>query len=165
MDYSIVYLPPGQSDPLQGTTGVVAPAMGSIQIQEGQTSLQFNVPLMSDAFLEEGSAFYVVLDNTTLVGGSKWDKKQRNWPLYQCWLAVLKARSDVWIYLAALLILLILFFVGTPLIPAVNSPSLGDRVMAVVMVPPTALNGIIGFALESLQVSSSIQCTRKVECS
>ena len=71
VDYSIVYLPLGRSDPSQGTTGVVAPAMGSIQIPEGQMSLQFNVPLMSDAFLEEGSAFYVTLDNTTLVGGGK----------------------------------------------------------------------------------------------
>lgn len=71
VDYSIVYLPPGFSDPLQGSTGVVAPAMGSVQIPDGQSSLQFSVPLMSDAFLEEGSSFYVRLDNTTLVGGGE----------------------------------------------------------------------------------------------
>ena len=71
VDYSIVYLPPGVSDPLQGSTGVVAPAMGSVQIQDGQSSWRFSVPLMSDAFLEEGSSFYVQLDNTTLVGGGE----------------------------------------------------------------------------------------------
>ena len=71
VDYSIVYLPPGVSDPLQGSTGVVAPAMGSVQIQDGQSSLQFSVPLVSDAFLEEGSAFFVRIDNTSLVGGGK----------------------------------------------------------------------------------------------
>ena len=71
VDYYIVYLPPGVSDPLLGTTGVVAPAMGSVQIPEGQSSLQFNVPLMSDAFLEEDSAFYVFLVNTTLVSGGE----------------------------------------------------------------------------------------------
>ena len=71
VDYSIIYLPPGVSDPLQGSTGVVAPAMGSIQIQDGQSSVQFSVPLMSDAFLEEGSSFFVQLDNTTLIGGGE----------------------------------------------------------------------------------------------
>ena len=71
VDYSIFYLPPGVSDPLQGSAGVVAPAMGSVQMQDGLSSLQFNVPLMSDAFLEEGSSFFVQLDNTTLVGGSE----------------------------------------------------------------------------------------------
>ena len=71
VDYDIVYLPPGVSDPLLGTTGVVAPVMGSVQIPEGQSSLQFNVPLMSDAFLEEGSAFYASLINTTLVGAGE----------------------------------------------------------------------------------------------
>ena len=71
VDYSIVYLPPGVTDPQLGSSGVVAPAMGSIQIQEGQSSLQFNVRLMSGAFLEEGSSFYVTLDNTTLVGGGE----------------------------------------------------------------------------------------------
>lgn len=45
-----------------------------------------------------------------------------------------------------------LILLATPLIPAVNSPSLGDRTQAVIVVPSTALNGIISFALESLQV-------------
>ena len=71
VDYDIVYLPPGVLDPFLGTTGVVAPAMGSVQIPEGQSSLQFNVPLMSDAFLEEGSAFYASLVNATLVGAGE----------------------------------------------------------------------------------------------
>lgn len=47
---------------------------------------------------------------------------------------------------------LMVFFSATPLIPAVNSPSLGDRTQAFIAVPSTALNGIISFALESLQV-------------
>ena len=71
VDYDIVYLAPGVLDPLLGTTGVVAPAMGSVQIPEGQSSLQFNIPLMSDAFLEEDSAFYASLVNATLVGGGE----------------------------------------------------------------------------------------------
>ena len=71
VDYSIVYLPPGVSDPLQGSMGVVAPAMGSVQMQDGQSLLQFSVPLMGNAFLEEGSSFFIRLNNTTLVGGSK----------------------------------------------------------------------------------------------
>lgn len=71
VDYSIVYLPPGVSDPLLGSSGIVVPAVGSVQIQDSQSSLQFNVPLMSGAFLEEGSSFYVTLDNTTLVGGGE----------------------------------------------------------------------------------------------
>lgn len=71
VDYSVVYLPPGVSDPLQGSVGDVAPAMGSIQLQDSQSLLQFSVPLLSGAFLEEGSAFYISLDNTTLVGGGE----------------------------------------------------------------------------------------------
>lgn len=71
VDYGIVYLPPGVSDPQQGTAGVVVPAMGSVQMRDGQSSLQFNVPLMSGAFLESGSAFYITLDNVTLVGGGE----------------------------------------------------------------------------------------------
>lgn len=71
VDYQIVYLPPGVSDPLLGTMGTVAPAMGSIQIPEGQSLLRFNIALMSDAFLEEGSSFFIELVNTTLVGGGK----------------------------------------------------------------------------------------------
>ena len=47
---------------------------------------------------------------------------------------------------------------ATPLIPPTNSPSLGDRVTATVMVPSTALNGIIGFSVESLQVSNVHTC-------
>ena len=43
---------------------------------------------------------------------------------------------------------------ATPLIPAVNSPNVGDRRQAVVPVPATALNGIISFAIDSLEVRS-----------
>lgn len=48
------------------------------------------------------------------------------------------------------------FCPATPLIPPLNSPSVGERRTATVNVPATALNGIISFALESLQVSISM---------
>ena len=41
---------------------------------------------------------------------------------------------------------------ATPLVPVANSPRLGDRTQAVVTVPSTALNGIISFAPESIEV-------------
>ena len=69
VDYGIVYLPVGVTDPVQGDSSVVTMATGSVQLQGGQVLKEFNVTISEDAFLEPRANFYVYLNSTILVGG------------------------------------------------------------------------------------------------
>lgn len=69
--YRILYLSPGNSNPSQGQSGVVAPATESTQLLNGQTAANVTVVLYSNAFLEENALIYVEVNNTELSGGGK----------------------------------------------------------------------------------------------
>ena len=71
VDYAVVYLPLGTTDPTMGVTGVATIATGSVQIQGGLILREFSVPISDDAFLETGGQFFVSLTNATLIGGGK----------------------------------------------------------------------------------------------
>ena len=49
IDYSIVYLPVGVTDPIRGDSSVVTMTTGSVQLQGGQVLKEFNVTI---SFLE-----------------------------------------------------------------------------------------------------------------
>ena len=49
IDCSIVYLPVGVTDPIQGDSSVVTMTTGSVQLQGGQVLKEFNVTI---SFLE-----------------------------------------------------------------------------------------------------------------
>lgn len=74
VDYRVVYLPFGTSDPAQGVTGVTTMETGSVSLQGGQTLRAFSVPISDDAFLETGGQFFVTLTNVTLTGGGEFLK-------------------------------------------------------------------------------------------
>ena len=69
IDYGIVYLPVGVTDPTQGDPSVVTMATGSVRLQGGQVSTEFRVTISEDAFLEPRANFHVYLNSTTLTGG------------------------------------------------------------------------------------------------
>ena len=46
-------------------------AMGAVQLQGGQTLVEFNVKVLDDAFLEPRANFFVSLNSTSLVGGGE----------------------------------------------------------------------------------------------
>ena len=72
IDYGIVYLPVGVTDPTQGDLSVVTMATGSVQLQGGQVSREFSVTISEDAFLEPRANFHVYLNSTTLIGGGTY---------------------------------------------------------------------------------------------
>ena len=71
MDYNVVYLPVGVSDPALGDTSVVTMAAGSVQLQGGQTLAEFSIQISDDAFLEPLANFFVFLNSSTLIGGGE----------------------------------------------------------------------------------------------
>ncbi len=68
IDYAITYLPVGASD---SDPNAVALAMGSVQLQGGQSTRDFSVTIPNDMFLEPGAVFRANITNTVLVGGGK----------------------------------------------------------------------------------------------
>jgi len=72
IDYSIVYLPAGVTDPIRGNSSVVTMATGSVQLQSGQVSKELNVTISEDAFLEPRANFYAYLNSTMLMGGGTY---------------------------------------------------------------------------------------------
>ena len=71
IDYGVVYLPVGVTDPAQGDPSVVTMATGAVQLQGGQVSREFSVTISEDAFLESRANFLVYLNSTTLTGGGR----------------------------------------------------------------------------------------------
>ena len=69
VQYRIIYLPPGISDPFEGTSGDVAPGTGSIQMLSGQSSANVTVSIFEDGFLDEGSRLYAEITTVQLIGG------------------------------------------------------------------------------------------------
>lgn len=73
MDYTITYLPPQISDPTELDAATALIFSGFVQFQGGQTIRDFSITLPDTAFLEIGGNFMATLDNTTLIGGSKYN--------------------------------------------------------------------------------------------
>lgn len=76
VDYSILYLPAGITDPSQVDASTVLDLSGSVQLQGGQTLGDFSVAVDDSAFLESGGLFMARLDNVTIVGGGKCAHEQ-----------------------------------------------------------------------------------------
>ena len=68
IDYTITYVPVGSSN---SDPNAVALAMGSVQLQGGQSTRDFSVTIPNDMFLEPGAAFRATITNSTLVGGGR----------------------------------------------------------------------------------------------
>ena len=71
MDYSVTYLPQGVSDPSDGDTSVFAMASGSVRLVGGQMVAEWDLEILSDAFLDTSAQFHVELSSTNLVEGGK----------------------------------------------------------------------------------------------
>ena len=71
VDYGVVYLPVGVVDPALGDPSVVTMATGSVQLQGGQSLVEFSVEIRDEAFLEPMSNFFVYLNSTSLLGGGE----------------------------------------------------------------------------------------------
>lgn len=70
VQYSIVYLPAGVSDPADGTTGVVTPGSGSLKISAGMSNQSETVQIFGDAFLDVASNLYVNITGVDLSSGT-----------------------------------------------------------------------------------------------
>ena len=71
VDYYLTYLPEGVTDPLEGDSSAFAVAQGSIRLLGGQMTVEWEVEILSDAFLDTSGQVYVRLNSTTLVEGGK----------------------------------------------------------------------------------------------
>ena len=69
IEYLLLYLSSDVSDPSEGQAGQVAAAGNSVQMEDGQATVNVTVTLYDDAFLEEGAKLYVELNGTQLTGG------------------------------------------------------------------------------------------------
>ncbi len=70
VDYTIIYLPAGVSD--SGDPRVIALTTGSVQLQGGQSTLEFSVTISNDMFLETGGTFRATITDTDLVDGGEY---------------------------------------------------------------------------------------------
>lgn len=71
VDYTIVYLPAGVTDPTQVDASTAPVLSGSVQLQGGQTLRDFSVTIDDTTFLETGGQFMATLVNVTIIGGGK----------------------------------------------------------------------------------------------
>ena len=62
------------SDPVNGDSSVFAAAQGSVRMVGGQMTVEFDVEILNDAFLDTSGRAYVALNSTTLVEGGKYSK-------------------------------------------------------------------------------------------
>ena len=69
VDYNIIYLPLGTTDPSQVNLATALTFTGSVQLQGGQTLRDFSLTVPNSAFLETGGNFMATIDNATLIGG------------------------------------------------------------------------------------------------
>ena len=73
VDYSVVYLPLGVTDPIQGTPIVTE---GPLRLEGGQERAEFDVTITDELFLELMATFIAVINGTTLVGGGTKNDNQ-----------------------------------------------------------------------------------------
>ena len=68
MDYYVAYLPEGVSSS-DGDSSVFAAAAGSVRLVGGDMTEEWDVDILSDAFLDTSGRFFVKLNSTALVEG------------------------------------------------------------------------------------------------
>lgn len=66
VEYSIVYLPPGVTNPAMGDTSVFANAAGLITMSNGEAEASIQVNIASNAFLEQEGSFWLNLTGVLL---------------------------------------------------------------------------------------------------
>lgn len=66
VDYSVVYLPLGVTDP---ALGIPIVAEGSQRLEGGQERAEFDVTISDELFLEPMANFIAIINDTSLVGG------------------------------------------------------------------------------------------------
>ena len=71
VDYYVTYLHEGVSSASDGDSSVVAEAAGSVRLVGGDSSVEWDVEILSEAFLDTSGQFYVKLSSTALVEGGK----------------------------------------------------------------------------------------------
>ena len=62
MDYYVAYLTESVSDPLLGDSSVFAADSGSVRLLGGQMTVEWDVEILSEAFLDTSAQFYVKLN-------------------------------------------------------------------------------------------------------
>ena len=73
VDYYVTYLAEGVSEPSEGDPTVFAMASGSVRLVGGQTTTEWDLEILNEAFLDTTAQFYVKLNSTYLVEGGKID--------------------------------------------------------------------------------------------
>lgn len=71
VEYSVVYLSPGVTDPNQGQGGVVSAINNTVQIPANANSVDVSLPLFSYGFMEVNGMLYVRILDAELSGNSE----------------------------------------------------------------------------------------------
>ena len=66
VEYSVVYLPPGVSNPAMGDTSILTNAANSVMMSDGQAEANITVGIASNAFLEQEGSFWLNLTGVLL---------------------------------------------------------------------------------------------------
>lgn len=71
VEYRLLYLSPGITDPIQGVGGVAGPSTNTVQLPAGNSSVDVTLTLFSNGFMEENALLYVEITDAELSGGGK----------------------------------------------------------------------------------------------
>lgn len=66
VEYLVVYLPPGVSNPAMGDTSILTNAANSVMMSDGQAEANITVGIASNAFLEQEGSFWLNLTGVLL---------------------------------------------------------------------------------------------------
>ena len=66
VEYSVVYLPPGVSNPAMGDSSILTNAANSVKMSDGQAEANITVGIASNAFLEQEGSFWLNLTGVLL---------------------------------------------------------------------------------------------------
>lgn len=66
MEYFVIYLPPGVTNPAMGDTSVLTSTASSITMLDGDTEANIQVNITSGAFLEQEGSFWINLTRVLL---------------------------------------------------------------------------------------------------
>lgn len=66
MEYSVIYLPPGVTDPAMGDTSVFMNAASSVTMMDGEAEANIQVDIAPNGFLEQEGSFWLNLTRVLL---------------------------------------------------------------------------------------------------
>ena len=69
VEYSVLYLPLGVTEPAQG---MPVAAQGSERLEGGQDRAEFSITISNELFVEPMANFYAFLNATSLIGGGTY---------------------------------------------------------------------------------------------